>query len=31
MNGEAINEVNTHWFDNQAIVVHLAPFRKAEQ
>jgi hypothetical protein len=22
---------NTHWYYNQAIVVHLAPFRKAEQ
>jgi hypothetical protein len=30
-NGAALNEVNTHWSDNQAIVMHFASFRKAEQ
>jgi hypothetical protein len=30
-NGVALNEIDTHWSDNQAIVVHLAPFCKAEQ
>jgi hypothetical protein len=29
--GAALNEVNTHWSDNQAIVMLFASFRKAEQ